>query len=204
MSRRGLAAACAAGAVAVVAVVAIKAGDKPRDPSVVRVELAGATSAAELATGFVVAPGRVVTVAHVLEPDRRLVVRQGAVTRNARVLREDRRNDLALLAVPGLAAPAFAGESARGNRLLVRRGVRTTTVPASVRRPIRATVRGPDWGPYRRPALELAADVELGDSGAPLVDSDGHVAGVLFARAGNGRNTAYAVRASAIEPLLAR
>src|SRR3954452_8480668 len=169
MNRRGLAAACAVAVAVVVAVMVIKAGDNPRDPSVVRVELAGATSAAELATGFAVAPGRVVTVAHVLEPDRRLVVRQGGVPRGARVLREDRRNDLALLAVPGLAAPAFAGESARGNRLLVRRGVRTTTVPASVRGPIQATVRGPDWVPYRRAALELAADVDLGDSGAPLV-----------------------------------
>src|SRR4051812_22580488 len=186
MTRRGLAAACAAAAAAAatVAVVAIRADEKAPDPPVVRVELAGATSAADVATGFAVAPGRVVTVAHVLERDRRLVVRQGRVTRHARVLREDRRNDLALLAVPGLDAPALAGEGARGDRLLVRRGdtplvrrgdrllvrrgVRTSALPATVRRPIRASVRGPDWGPYRRPALELAAAVQLGDSGAPL------------------------------------
>jgi hypothetical protein len=46
--------------------------------------------------------------------------------------------------------------------------------------------------------------VHLGDSGAPVVDGDGRVAGVVFARASNGSATAYAVDASAIRNLLTR
>jgi S1-C subfamily serine protease len=69
---------------------------------------------------------------------------------------------------------------------------------------VRATVRGPDWGPYRRPALELAAHVRSGDSGAPFVDGHGRVAGVLFARTSDGRGTAYALDASALTRFLSR
>ena len=205
MSRRGLAVACIALGAVIATGVALSGDERPHDPSVVRVELEGATTAAGVATGFVVAPGRVVTVAHVLEPDRRLVVRDGnGLARRARVLRQDRRGDLALLAVPGLTAVPYRGASASGTRLLVRRGRRTASMRAVVRHRVRATVRGPNWGPFRRPALELAAQVELGDSGAPLVDDSGHVAGVLFARASNGRETAWAVGSSAVTALLAR
>ena len=191
---------------AAIAAATMVPGDEPSaDPAVVRVELDGATTAAEVATGFVVGAGRFVTVAHVLNADRRLVVRSGSgPPRPARVLREDRRNDLALIGVRGLTAAPFGREVTNGARLLVRRGGRTIALRATIRRRIRATVRGPDWGPYRRAALELAARVQLGDSGAPLVDADGDVAGVLFARASDGRGTAYAVSGSALATLLTR
>ena len=54
-----------------------------------------------------------------------------------------------------------------------------------------------------RPALELdAAGIRAGDSGAPVLDGDGRVVGVLFARsAGRGR-TAWAVDAAAVRALL--
>jgi S1-C subfamily serine protease len=46
--------------------------------------------------------------------------------------------------------------------------------------------------------------VQPGDSGAPLVDADGDVAGILFARASDGRGTAYAVSGSALAALMSR
>jgi S1-C subfamily serine protease len=205
VTRRVVAAVCVVGGVAVGAAAALSGDERPADPVVVRVELEGATRAAEVATGIVVGPGRVVTVAHVLNPERTLVIRSGdSAPRRARVLRKDPRNDLALIAVPGLKAAAFGGEGASGDRLLVRRGGHTTALRATIRRRIRATVRGPDWGPYRRAALELAAHVQPGDSGAPLVDGNGDVAGILFARATNGNDTAYAVNGSALASLLSR
>jgi S1-C subfamily serine protease len=205
VSRNGLAVVCLALGAAIAGGVALSGDERPHDPSIVRVELEGATGAADVATGFVVAPGRVVTVAHVLEPDRRLVVRGGnGVARRARVLRQDHRDDLALLAVPGLTAVPFRGASASGTHLLVRRGRGTAALRTAIRRRVQATVRGPSWGPFRRPALELATSVELGDSGAPLVDDGGRVAGVLFARASDGRRTAWAVGASAVSALLSR
>jgi S1-C subfamily serine protease len=192
---------------AAVALLAIGCGNKPADPTVVRVQLEGATRAAETATGFSVLPGRVVTVAHVLDPQRRLVIRAGATTQRGRVLRIDRRNDLALIAVPGIGSGSAAlhpGLDTGSVRILVERDARPAALGARIRRPIRAAVRTPTSGPYRRRALELDARVHLGDSGAPVVDGDGRVAGVVFARASNGSATAYAVDASAIRNLLTR
>jgi S1-C subfamily serine protease len=169
---------------------------------VVRIELEGATNAAETATGFVAGPGRVVTVAHVLDPDRRLVVSSGGKQQRGRVLRVDRRNDLALIAVSGGgSAPKLRPAIGAGAtvRIIAIRDGKPTALAARVLRPVRATVRGPGTGPYKRRALELSARVHPGDSGAPVVDGDGRVTGVLFARLSNGAPTAYAVDASALE-----
>jgi hypothetical protein len=65
-------------------------------------------SGGAIATGFAIGDGRVLTVAHVLD---------GPVTvgrRRVRVLRVDRRNDLALLAVPGAGAPGAGARGAAG------------------------------------------------------------------------------------------
>jgi S1-C subfamily serine protease len=190
-----LVAAVTAAAVAAVALAAPDAGESTL-PRALRV-----TSGNEIATGFAVAPGRVVTVAHVVD---------GAVTvrgRRARVVRVDRGSDLALLAVPGLGgapAPALA-RAGGGERLrLVRlRDGRPSSRSVLVRRSIVAHVRGPgSAGGARRAALELAASVRAGDSGAPVVTREGAVAGVVFAASRDRPHTAYAVDASALGRLL--
>jgi len=57
---------------------------------------------------------------------------------------------------------------------------------------------------YRRPALELAAGVSPGDSGAPVVAPDGHVVGIVFARGLRPRPAiAYAVDGAVARALLA-
>jgi S1-C subfamily serine protease len=202
VSRARAAVVCAA-----VAVAGCGQSKQRADPVVVRVELDGATSAAQVATGFAIAPARVVTVSHVLEPGRRLRVRTGGRVLRGRVLRSDLSDDLAVVAVPGLrgvSVPRFHRVSSGGTQLqiLVRRGGRTARIAATLVRPVRATLRTPNAPARTRPALELRAHVALGDSGAPVVDRDGRVAGVLFARLSNGRATAYAVDASALETVL--
>jgi S1-C subfamily serine protease len=53
-----------------------------------------------------------------------------------------------------------------------------------------------------RPALELAAAVQPGDSGAPVTDASGRVLGIVFARSDSGPPTAWAVDAAAAGALL--
>jgi hypothetical protein len=170
------------------------------------------TSGDEIATGFPVGGNRVVTVAHILG---------GSPTVDgepARVRRVDRRSDLALLTVPRLAlsrlavpdgaAPVIAADSASAGSTLhllrVRVG-RLSSLSVRVRRAIVAHVKTQDAArAVTRPALELAATVAAGDSGAPLVSPSGALAGVIFATSRARENTAYAVDASAVAKLLAR
>jgi S1-C subfamily serine protease len=186
--------------------------------SVVRVIAAYETGPAELATGFEPRPGRVITVAHVVDDGAELAVSSaGGGRRRARVLRIDRRDDLALLAVDdgpaspgGVRDPAADSTCVRdaasvcgGPRLLVRRSGEVRAVPVEVRRRLRARVHSPAEGTsYRRPALDLAVGVRVGDSGAPLVGAHGRVLGIVFARSRTRTGRAYAVDGAAIPALL--
>jgi S1-C subfamily serine protease len=161
----------------------------------------------ERATGFAVAPGRFVTVAHALEGGGPVRVRAGGGPRRARVMSVDRQADLALLAVPGLRAGApritAAGNDEDADVLVLRAG-RPEALSAVVRRAIDARVSAPGAPrPLRRPALEIEVRTRAGDSGAPLVSGSGEVAGVIFARSRNKEDTAYAVDARELAELLA-
>jgi hypothetical protein len=146
----------------------------------------------ERATGFVAGDGLVVTVAHVLGDSvvaddrvgrRYESVRGDVITsdgRAATIVRLDRDRDLAVLRVPGIRGPRARFGGGGDTTLLGR--------PAPVVRQIDASV---DGGPKRR-ALEIRADVEIGDSGAPLVTPTGRVAGVVFARSRARPGVAYA------------
>ena len=154
---------------------------------------------AHVATGFTVSPGRVVTVAHVLEGNTATVRGDDGIARRAVVVRRDDRLDLALLAVAGL-PPGHAFVPA-GTRLIVHHDGATAALPARVVRRIDARVRTAGAsGVVRRPGLELAAAVAAGDSGAPVV-RDGRLAGVVFARSRERPGVAYAVDATALARL---
>jgi S1-C subfamily serine protease len=180
------------------------AAPEPAAPPVVAVLATGS----ERATGFAVAPGRVVTVAHAVARGAsvRVRIRRGGV-RTARLLVRDSRTDLALLAVPRLGGAALRTAAAKGGdsvRLWLLRGGGVATVGAIVRRAVDAHVSAPNASrPLRRPALELDARVRAGDSGAPVVTRAGELAGVVFARSRDAADTAYAVDARAVERLLA-
>jgi S1-C subfamily serine protease len=168
------------------ALAAVGCGGAPaRVPAPLRVTVDRGALVPDVATGFAVGD-RVVTVAHVLAGG-------GAVRvagRPARVVRADPRLDLAVLAVPGLRAPRMAGSG-----VAVLRDGRPRALPARVERRVTATL-----GRAVRPAVELSASVQPGDSGAPVTDASGRLVGVVFARAGSG--TAWAVDAAAVARVL--
>ena len=198
--------ACAAAvAVASLAVLAGGCGgsDAPRrPPQVLRVTVAAGGLVPEVATAVAVGDGRVLTVAHAV-PGRGAVRVAG---RPARVLRVDDRLDLALLAVPDLRAPAMRlGGVARRVTLAVLRDGRPTPLGGAVRRRVVIRFRDqPSDPPEVRPGLEVAASIDPGDSGAPVLDTRGRVLGVVYARSRDRADTAWAVDASAVRSLLAR
>ncbi|MDA0138801.1 S1 family peptidase [Solirubrobacter deserti] len=170
-----------AAALAGLAVVALVPGwrDSPSPPEPLRVTVSGGA----IATAVPAGPGRVLTVAHVLDGAR--TVHVGA--RPARVLRIDRRLDLAELAVPGLVAPSLRLGGHGGATVRVLRDGRAVTLSTRVRRRATASI-----GDVRdRPVLELATAVRPGDSGAPVLDRHGRLLGLVFARGSRG---AWAVR----------
>jgi S1-C subfamily serine protease len=200
---------------------------RPRAIQVVSVAARAGGQTPEVATGFTVRRGLVVTVAHLVDDGQTLSLRAGSrPARRARVLAVDRDADLALLAAPALETAADGEGTARTSRdsphaagparvtgrstppaetgsLLVLRDGAVIARPAPVRREIDAHVEDPGGGQIRRrPALELAASVSAGDSGAPVLTADGELAGVLFARSRSRPRTAYAVDVSAVTRLL--
>jgi S1-C subfamily serine protease len=173
-----------------VAVVALASCGGATSPAVLDVRVADHD-----ATAFPVGNGRAVTVAHVLQAGRPVYV-DG---HRARVLRVDRRLDVALLAVAGVHGAARRSAARAGDHATVRvvRAGGASSVRATVRRTISAHIGG-----QVRPALELSADVMPGDSGAPVVDAGGHVIGVVFAQASDKQALTYALDARALGPLL--
>jgi S1-C subfamily serine protease len=158
-------------------------------------------------TGFVYAPERVMTNAHVVAGVRTPKVEVGrGRTLDARVVLYDSDRDIAVLSVPGLDRPAlkFNGKAKSGASAIVvgypQDGPYTPTA-ARVRQTQQA--RGPDIYQSRtvvREIYALRARVLPGNSGGPLLAPDGGVYGVIFAAAAEDRDTGYALTAAEVAP----
>lgn len=162
-------------------------------------------------TGFVVSPGRVVTNAHVVAGVAEPVVETpGGGALPGRIVYFDTKHDLAVLAVDGLGtAPlqlspdlpagspaAFAGYPHGGP---------FQSKPASVQDI--ATVLVPDiYGnnPAPEDVYRLAADVQPGNSGGPLLTTDGQVAGLIFAKATTEASLGFAITMADLGPVAAQ
>jgi S1-C subfamily serine protease len=162
-------------------------------------------------SGFSPAPDIIVTNAHVVAGSRATAVqRPDGRTLPAQVVAFDPSRDLALLSVPGLGQPSLPlGSAVTGEVAAVyghpRGQVPVAVSPAQVVR--RVTVDIGDI--YSRPTtprqiLVLAADLEPGDSGAPLVNRAGQVVGVAFGMANLRRSTAFAIASEELAPVLAQ
>lgn len=159
-------------------------------------------------TGFVFAPERVMTNAHVVAGARgssRIDSLDGK-NHNGKVVLYDPQRDVAVLYVPGLkATPLKFASPARVRDDAIIAGYPKsrpfTALAARIR--ARQISKAPDI--YHSPQVTreiyaIRGDVEQGNSGGPLLSSDGRVFGVIFAAALDSPQTGYALTANEVEP----
>ncbi|MGH3341597.1 MAG: MarP family serine protease [Carbonactinosporaceae bacterium] len=152
-------------------------------------------------TGFVYAPHRVMTNAHVVAgvDDPVVLVGDGAEQHQGKVVLFDPDRDLAVLHVPSLGAQPLdfdRGGQANDDAIVAGfpRNGPFTAGPARIRSEINA--RGPDIyhrDTVTREVFSLFGTVQPGNSGGPLLASDGDVYGVIFAKSLEDPDTGYAL-----------
>lgn len=157
-------------------------------------------------SGFVFADGRVMTNAHVVAGVRNPQVQVGGVGPQlaATVVYYDPKVDVAILVVPDLHAKPlpFTGTLAPSADAVVAGFPEDgpyQTVAARIRGAELA--RGPDIyqdADVTRDIYAVRTSVEPGNSGGPLLSTDGSVAGVVFGRAVNDPSTGYALTTSQV------
>ncbi|MDQ0868038.1 S1-C subfamily serine protease [Arthrobacter sp. V1I9] len=162
-------------------------------------------------TGFVVSEDRVVTNAHVVAGVSQPVVEMpdgGAMP--GQVVYFDTRHDLAVLAVedlpaqplalsadlPNGSAAAFAGYPHGGpfqSRPATVQDITTVLVP---------DIYGTNPSPEE--IYRLAGNVQPGNSGGPLLTTEGQVAGVIFAKATSDAEMGFAITMDDLNPVAAQ
>jgi S1-C subfamily serine protease len=158
-------------------------------------------------SGFVVAPGIVVTNAHVVAgEDRTTLLERSGRRVSATVVYFDPDRDLAVLQ-GDVREPALpigrGGVGTRGAVLGYPGGGPLDVSPFEVRDAVTALGRDLyDRHGTRRQVLILASDLAPGDSGAALVDPAGTIVGVAFAIAPDRPGTAYALSTAELQAAL--
>ncbi|WKU02812.1 MarP family serine protease [Micromonospora sp. HUAS LYJ1] len=159
-------------------------------------------------SGFVYADDRVMTNAHVVAGTRSVAVELRGERYDGVVVVYDPDRDLAVLHVPGLPGPSLrfaAGQAGSGADAIVLGFPLDGPYdarPARIRDVDR--IEGPDIynaSKVNREIYTIRALVRSGNSGGPLVSSNGLVLGVIFAAAADDPNTGFAVTAEEARPV---
>jgi S1-C subfamily serine protease len=187
--------------------VLAKPGVKAAAPSVVRV-LGTACGIGVEGSGWVAAPGTVVTAAHVVagEDDTTVVRFQGEPLR-AEAVAFDPTNDIAVLRVLGLAArPLRLVNPQPGTSVAIvgyplNGPLDATAGRIGLTRPVFAEDAYGN-GQARRVVTALSGEVRHGNSGGPAVDASGAVQSTIFAARSSGGG-GYGVPASIVRRELA-
>jgi S1-C subfamily serine protease len=179
--------------------IARTAGVRAAAASVVKV-LGSACGLGIEGSGWVAAPGLVVTNAHVVagQTDTRVLLRGRQPGTDARVVAFDPRNDVAILRVAGLNAPPLSlGDPKSGTSAAI------LGFPGNGPYDIRAGRLGQTrevitqdaygQGPVRRSITSLRGAVRSGNSGGPMVDAEGHVMTTVFAATTSGPRGGFGV-----------
>lgn len=162
-------------------------------------------------SGFVIAPQRVMTNAHVVAGTNQVGVESNGSLLEASVVFFDPDTDVAVLNVPALNAPAlnFQQETADGGDSTIVLGYPLdgpyTATSARVRQ--RITLRGPDIyesKTVRRDVYTVRGQIRSGNSGGPMVAPDGDVVGVVFGASVQDPDTGFTLTAEEVAPEVQR
>jgi S1-C subfamily serine protease len=186
-------------------------GVRAAAPSIVRI-LGTACGLGVEGSGWVAAPGLVVTNAHVVAGEHDTVVQASgdpSGSRDATLVRMNVRDDVAVLRVPDLPAPALAlasdPASGTAGAILGYPLNGPFDVEAGRIGATRSVISEDAYGrgPVRRSVTPLRGRVRSGNSGGPVVVGQGHVLTTVFAA--TTAATASRTRSSAMRsPRLAR
>ncbi|WP_019972763.1 acid resistance serine protease MarP [Mycobacterium sp. 141] len=181
-------------------------------PSVVKIKgVAPSCQKVLEGSGFVVAPNRVMSNAHVVAGADSVTVEADGKSYDASVVSYDPDADISILDVPNLpAAPlSFAEEAApQGTDAVVMGypgGGDFLATPARVREIIE--LKGPDI--YRtttvtREVYTVRGTVRQGNSGGPMINRAGKVLGVVFGAAVDDADTGFVLTAKEVEQQLTK
>jgi S1-C subfamily serine protease len=189
--------------------------DKPTDPEAEAIARTAEASTARISTracdalvsgtGALIAPGYLVTNAHVVAGARTVRATIGGDVADATVVLFDPDLDVAVLHVPDLKgtplrfASVDPDRGVTGAALGYAGGGSLTVLPAAVSNAYAATGRDIyDKGRITRDILELRAEVEPGDSGGPLILPDGTIGGVVFAESRVDPEVGYALSPTSV------
>jgi S1-C subfamily serine protease len=156
-------------------------------------------------SGFVYAPGHVLTNAHVVAGARGVhIVRDGTgagLGLRARVVLFDPNTDVAVLDVPGLARTSLAFHSPVASGApaeVIGYPENGPFTPTAARVAVQQLITGPNIysdATVTRQVYVLRATVRPGNSGGPLLAPNGRVDGVVFAASTTDPATGYALTA---------
>ncbi|GAA4711418.1 MarP family serine protease [Pedococcus ginsenosidimutans] len=192
--------------------VAQTAGVREAAASVIKITgVATSCNRGQEGSGWVVSPGRVVTNAHVVAGMQTATLRVHGTGRSytGRVVLFDTRRDLAVLSVPDLPAqPLRQGQDLqRGDSGVVAGFPLDGPYRLDAAR-VREVIQAHGSDIYGRPGTSrevysLYAQVRPGNSGGPLLSTDGRVVGVIFAKSLDDASTGYALTMNEARPVLA-
>ncbi|WP_406319313.1 MarP family serine protease [Streptosporangium sp. NBC_01639] len=159
-------------------------------------------------TGFVYSQNKIMTNAHVVAGvDQDLQVTDYLNNAHpAKVVLYNPDRDIAILHVPGLNMPIlrFDGTAEKGDNAIVAgfpHGEGFTMKPARIR--VQQKAKGPDIYERKtvvRSVYSVRGEVRPGNSGGPLLTTDGRVYGVVFAAATDRAETGFVLTAAEVAP----
>jgi S1-C subfamily serine protease len=159
-------------------------------------------------SGFVIAPGLVATNAHVIAGSKRPIIKYNGSSYEGAPIYFDALLDLAILRVSGLHAPPLTLTS---NNVQLNTTVAVLGYPGGnyqvtpgIIRDTRATAGTNIYnlGSFDRGIYLVQAQVDYGSSGGPIILASGQVAGIIFSKSTEVKDTAYALTSAHISNAL--